>query len=282
MHSLFTLNLDLERAGKVICVQSLPFDTARETLLLLSPVGTQCCYMKNAALFLISHFNLIILESDTWLAYANEAGVNPEEGVADFIRQFNAALPEPVRVDALVGYCSSAPLALLAANQGACRTLLLLNGAYFLKDDGVIKSQYERDVERMMQSIPQGNCAQVYEAVSLLHTKSAYTPSDYRYQQVRPLRELSAFRQYLTFLNSLASLESVRIAKTVKTPTLVWCGSQDRYTDTASSRYIAQLLPHGELVEDPDGQHHDFVDGHERLYLTMTHFLTRHKQRAIQ
>ncbi len=102
MHSLFTLNLDLERAGKVICAQSLPFDTARETLLLLSPVGTQCCYMKNAALFLISHFNLIILESDTWLAYANEAGVNPEEGVADFIRQFNAALPEPVRVDALV------------------------------------------------------------------------------------------------------------------------------------------------------------------------------------
>jgi len=282
MHTLFTLNLNLERAGEVICVQSLPFDPARETLLLLSPVGTQCFYLKNAALFLISHFNLIILESDTWLAYANAAGVNPEEGVADFIRQFNAALPETVRVDALVGYCSSAPLALLAASQGACRTLLLLNGAYFLNAEGVSKSQYERDVERMMQSIPQGTCAQVYEAVSLLHTNSAYPPSDYRYQQVRPLRELSAFRQYLTLLNSLASLELVRTAQAVKTPTLVWCGSQDRYTDTSSSRYIAQLLPHSELVEDPEGQHHDFVDGHEHLYQAMTGFLARHEQRAIQ
>lgn len=37
MHSLFTLNLDLERAGKVICVQSLPFDTARETLYCCRP-----------------------------------------------------------------------------------------------------------------------------------------------------------------------------------------------------------------------------------------------------
>ncbi|KTS76466.1 coronamic acid synthetase CmaE [Pseudomonas oryzihabitans] len=282
MHSLLTLDLNLERAGKVICVQSVPFDPARETLLLLSPVGTQCFYLENAALFLISHFNLIILESDTWLAYASAPGVDPAEGVADFIRQFNAALPETVRVDALVGYCSSAPLALLAASQGACRTLLLLNGAYFLKDEGVSKSQYERDVERMMQAIPQGNCAQVYEAVSLLHINSAYPPSDYRYQQVRPLRELSAFRQYLMFLNSLASLELVRTAQNVKTPTLVWCGSQDRYTDTASSRYIAQLLPHSELVEDPDGQHHDFVDGQETVYQAIIRFLALHKQRAVQ
>ncbi|WP_017477827.1 alpha/beta fold hydrolase [Pseudomonas sp. PAMC 26793] len=282
MHSLFTLTLNLERAGKVICVQSLPFDPARATLLLLSPVGTQCFYMKNAALFLISRFNLIILESDALLAYAAAADLAPDEGVADFIRQFYAALPKAVHVDALVGYCSSAPLALLAASLGACSTLLLLNGAYFLKNDEVSKSQYERDVERMMQSIPQGNCAQVYEAVSLLHANSAYTPSDYRYQQVRPLRELPAFRQYLTFLNSLASLEVARTAQAVQAPTLVWCGSQDRYTDTASSRYIAKWLPHSELVEDPDGQHHDFVDGHKQLYQAMTRFLTHHQQRAVQ
>ena len=178
MHSLFTLTLNLERAGKVICVQSLPLDPARATLLLLSPVGTQCFYMKNAALFLISRFNLIILESDALLAYAAAADLAPDEGVADFLRQFHAALPKAVHVDALVGYCSSAPLALLAASLGACRTLLLLNGAYFLKNDEVSKSQYERDVERMMQSIPQGNCARVYEAGSLVHANSAYTPSD--------------------------------------------------------------------------------------------------------
>jgi coronamic acid synthetase CmaE aminoacyltransferase len=54
MHSLFNLTLNLSRAGSVACVQSLPVDPTRPTLLLLSPVGTQCFYMKNAALFLIS------------------------------------------------------------------------------------------------------------------------------------------------------------------------------------------------------------------------------------
>lgn len=109
MHSLFTSTLDLQRAGKVICVRSLPFDPTRETLLLLAPVGTQCFYMKNAALFLISHFNLVILESDALLSYAAAAGLAPSEGVADFVRQLHAALPEAVSVDAVVGYCSSAP-----------------------------------------------------------------------------------------------------------------------------------------------------------------------------
>ena len=52
MHSLFNLTLNLSRAGSVACVQSLPVDPTRPTLLLLSPVGTQCFYMKNAALFL--------------------------------------------------------------------------------------------------------------------------------------------------------------------------------------------------------------------------------------
>ncbi|AZC25963.1 alpha/beta fold hydrolase [Pseudomonas sessilinigenes] len=282
MHSLFTSTLDLQRAGKVICVRSLPFDPTRETLLLLAPVGTQCFYMKNAALFLISHFNLVILESDALLSYAAAAGLAPSEGVADFVRQLHAALPEAVSVDAVVGYCSSAPLALLAAAQGVCSKLLLLNGAYFLKGDDIAKSQYERDVERMMQSIPQGNWAQVYEAVSLLHDNSGLAPSDYRYQQIRPLRERQAFHQYLTFLNHLATLEVAATAQAVEAPTLVWCGGNDSYTDTASSRYVARWLPNGELVEDPAGHHHDFVDGHERLYQAMMHFLTRHQPRAAR
>lgn len=275
MHSLFPLTLNLPRAGKVICVQSLPIDPTRETLLLLSPVGTQCFYMKNAALFFISRFNVIILESDALLSYASTAQLTPSAGVSDFFTQLRTALPEGVCLDALVGYCSSAPLALLAATQGACRKLLLLNGAYFLRGDEIAKSQYERDVERMMQSIAQGNWAQVYEAVSLIHTACSYTPSDYRYQQVRPLRELQAFHQYLTFLNHLASLEVASTAQAVKTPTLVWCGSNDRYTDTASSKYVAQWLPDCQLIEDPAGHHHDFVDGHEQLYQAMSCFLTR-------
>lgn len=282
MHSLFNLTLNLSRAGSVACVQSLPVDPTRPTLLLLSPVGTQCFYMKNAALFLISRFNLIILESDAVLSYATATAPTPSEGIADFYRQLCAALPEGMQVDALVGYCSSAPVALLAGAQGACRALLLLNGAYFLPGDAIAKSQYERDVERMMQSIPLGNWAQVYEAVRLLHANSRYAPSDYRYQQVRPLREVEAFRQYLVFLNHLKTLEITHAAQAVETPTLVWCGGNDGYTDTASSKYVATWLAHAELVEDPVGQHHDFVDGHEPLYQAMTALLNRHAPRAAR
>ncbi|MDH1624077.1 alpha/beta fold hydrolase [Stutzerimonas stutzeri] len=281
MPNLYTLTLDLPRAGKVVCVQSLPLDSARETLLLLAPVGTQSFYLKNAALFFINRFNLIILESDALLSYASAADLTPSESIADFFGQLRLALPNKFHVDALVGYCSSAPLALLAAAQGACRTLLLLNGAFFLQGDEIAKSQYERDVERMMQSISLGNWAQVYESVSLLHTNSHYPPDDYRYQQVRPLRERQAFHQYLIFLNELAALEVASTARAVDAPTLVWCGGNDRYTDTASSKYVAKWLTHVELVEDPVGQHHDFVDGHEPLYQAMTSFLTRHAPRAI-
>lgn len=282
MHSLFTRTLDLQDAGKVACVQSLPVDSTRETLLLLSPVGTQCFYMQNAALFFTSRFNLMILESDVLLSYASTAKRTLSEAIVEFFQQLRAALPEGMRVDALVGYCSSAPLALQAAAHGVCRKLLLLNGAYFLKDDESSKSQYERDVERMMQSIAQGNWAQVYESVSVLHTNTGYTPSDYRYQQVRPLREPLAFQQYLTFLNGLASLEVADAARAVVVPSLVWCGGNDRYTDTASSKYVAQWLPHGELVEDPTGHHHDFVDGHAPLYQAMTRFLGRCAPRTTQ
>lgn len=274
MQSMVTSILNLERAGKVVSLQSRPFDPSKKTLLLLSPVGTQCSYMTNAALFLINQFNLIILESDAVLSYAIGTDLNPTAGVIDFFWQMHKELTEHVTVDGLMGYCSSAPVALIAATQGSCRKLLLLNGAYFLKEHNVAKSQYERDVERMMRSIHQCNFAEVYSAVSTLYANSVYPQSDYRYQQVRPFRELQAFRQYLMFLNSLTDLKVVSAAEAINMPAFVWCASKDQYTESSSSKYISQLLRNSKLVEDPQGRHHDFVDGHKGLYNAMTRFLT--------
>lgn len=237
------------------------FSRKKKTIISLTPIGTQCVYFENILPKMERLYNSLVVETDSLIEIAVKAHSSPADYVPKMIRALVDHSQPNTTIDGIIGYCSSVAVAIMVADKIRCENVFLLNGAFFLREDSVEKTQYEKDIDRMVSYLEKEQHQDIYKYVSALYSIRDGHENSEEKQKTRPFRTFESFETYLRNLKILFDCDICEIAKKIRTKVSIFYGGVDDYVHKTSSVHMAKHFEKIELMEDPSGGHHDWIRG---------------------
>ncbi|KVL30852.1 alpha/beta fold hydrolase [Burkholderia sp. MSMB1835] len=244
-------------------------------LTLILPFGLRVDAARTLCSLLASEFNVV-----TWQGRSlcdqppgpHESGLTPEAHVRDMCSVLDAL---GVRKTGVVGFCSGAGIALVAATIEGSRIdrLALVCGEYMLSPAVCPQSNFQREVDSLLPLAAEGinYAAALCEKLAASRVRaSSRTEFD---DEVR-MPFSSAARLYRHGLNYLSyrGTDFMALAGGVPHPTRLISTDRDEQVSAASSQVIAALLRNAEQHLVVPGDHYEILRGRNAVNDSIVEF----------
>ncbi len=253
----------------------------RPDLVLVLPFGVRHQIAERLYPVLAADFNVITWESRFVLdldADANDAAIEAATHARDMahvIAQSRAWRPDaPAHVD-VVGYCSGAGVAMLAAARNArrIRRLALVSGEYMLPPTLCRQSAFQREVDLLLPA-----AASSMERARMLAEKIAAAAgrkapaSEFEAFVSLPFSSAEHLHRYGMNYLAYRSVDFLRIAQEVPQPTLVVAARDDLQVGVDSAYIVSSRLPGARGVKTVDGDHYELCRGQQAMTSLLSAF----------
>lgn len=237
-------------------------DPHRPWLLIALPFGIPVEVAAAALDAFRPAFNVMTWENryvlDLDVPFAGEEPLAPADHVEDMLSVMAALGVERCR---LIGYCSGAGFALVAATEHPDRfsDLVLVNGEFQLFRRSHVATTYQRSIDRflpvvagdretaawMFATMPDGAAGKGQDSPLWLQMNTPFSSEE------RLFRYARAYMAYRDF-------DALAVAPRVPHSTLVIGGRRDEHTNLENAETIAEAIPQATLVVDGDADHYAF------------------------
>lgn len=236
----------------------------RPWLLIALPFGIPVEIAASAVAAFRPAFNVITWENryvlDLDVPFAGEEPLAPSDHVDDMLSVMAALGVERCR---LVGYCSGAGFALLAATEHPERfsDLVLVNGEFQLFRRGHVATTYQRSIDSFLPMVGSNRetaASMFITMAEVAGAREAREDSPLQQQMNFPFGHQERLFRYGRSYMAYRDFDAPTIASRVSHNALVIAGRRDEHTDPENAQAIAEAIPQATLVVDEDGDHYAF------------------------
>lgn len=226
-------------------------------------------------------YNVVTWESRLFSADRNQAvqasQVTVEKHVKDL--QILANMFSPDEAAILLGYCSGAGIAMLAAakHPELFSQIILVSGEFMLLNHPDCVSANAKDVGQLLPIAAQSQ-EKASMVLSLIQQAGALNKNTQTPDAVRlPYSDPVLFHRYALNYESYRNTNFINIARILPQPALVLSGSCDLQTNSRSAQKICEYLAESKLLIIPQGDHYELLKVNE-TYLDAIHsFIKLHQ-----
>lgn len=253
-----------------------PWDRGRQTVIVILPFGAAVDLARLLCNRLLNRFNVVTWQARMILDDPEQSPdlsrSTPEMHVAD-MASILSLLDVPQA--AVLGYCSGAGIALLAAQHHPEKLsrLALVSGEYVLPSHTCPRSRYQSDIDSLLPLA----AASRRNAIAISKKLQARpAPDDDPIAGATSLPFAHPETLYRFAVNYLAyrQLDLLEVAADVPHVALVAVGDRDEQVTVRSSELIHQRLKGGRFHLDPTADHYDVCRGATALNEAVLHFLS--------
>lgn len=239
-------------------------DRAKPSALLALPLGLPLEIARAVFDRLGPALNVVTWEAryilSTELEFTGDEPLGPAAQVDDMLHIVRA-----LQIDTctLIGYCSGATTALLAAREHpeVFTHLVLVNGEYLLsRDKACPATEYQRSLEAFLPAVASGRkqASRIFARmgdIAMAGKQGERTELD---RQINlPFSNEEYLFRYAKSYMAFRGLDTLALARAVRQPAFVVTGRQDVHCSTASSEAIADAIAGAERFVDDRGDHHE-------------------------
>lgn len=253
-----------------------PWDSRRATIIVVLPFGAAVDMARPLCLRMIRHFNVVTWQArmilDDQELTPDLSRSTPEMHVADMM-SILSLLSVP-KAD-VIGYCSGAGIALLAAQRQPHRLsrLALVSGEYVLPERTCPRSRYQNDIDSLLPlaATSRRNAIAIFKKLS---TRPALNDDPIASAVTLPFSHPETLYRFAVNYLAYRQLDLLEVAAEVSHVALVAVGGRDEQVTVRSSELIQQRLRGGQLHVDPAADHYDVCRGATALNDTVLRFLS--------
>ncbi len=246
---------------------------SNQWIALLIPFGLTLAVTEPFFAYFAQRYNVVSLESRLILAPAEQALKHGQLSVDNHVADLLTILDQlQIEKSILVGYCSGAGIALMAANQHPERfdNLILANGEYTLLNKSSCVTQFGNDVDSLftIAAKSEKNAQLVLSKIQADSPEQVNSPEQANSpEQVNsipeginyPFSQPHYFYRYAVNYLAYKQTNFEHQAQQIKQQTLLISGQQDLQTNANSSAHMKNLIDHAQLFIDPQGDHYELL-----------------------
>lgn len=250
--------------GAILNCCHTALDKHKPSLLITLPFGVPASLARAAFDRFAPDFNVVTWESRYVLNLDQEFSGNekmaPADHVEDMICIVRALETGPCR---LIGYCSGAGIALLAARQhpDVFTRLILVNGEYQLFRKGHRPTNYQRSFDTFLPLVATSRQQAGFmfaKRAEIAAASNAGAQSELDRQITLPFtKEEYLFRYAKTYMG-YRSFDALAVARELRRSTLVITGRKDAHASMEHSEVVSDAIPGSERFIDDQGDHYEF------------------------
>jgi pimeloyl-ACP methyl ester carboxylesterase len=212
-------------------------------------------------------FNVITWENryvlDLDLPFGGDEPLAPTDHVGDMLSVLAALEVERCR---LIGYCSGAGFALVAAREHPDRfsDLVLVNGEFQLFRRGHVATAYQRSIDSFLPVVASDRetAASIFTTMAEVAEAGEEHDSLLQRQMNFPFGNGERLFRYARSYMAYRDFDAAAVACRVSQSTLVIAGRRDEHTDPENAQAIAEAIPRATLLVDEDADHYAFCRAH--------------------
>ncbi|MDQ1744224.1 MAG: hypothetical protein QOE23_2563 [Pseudonocardiales bacterium] len=275
--------LDCERgslavAGLVIRYHYTAPDPDKPWLLIALPFGIPVEIAAAALDAFRPAFNVITWANryalDLDVPFSGDEPLSPTDHVEDML----SVLAElGVRRCRLIGYCSGAGIALVAAREHPDRfsDLVLVNGEFQLFQRGHVATAYQRSIDSFLPVVARDRetAESIFSTMAEVAAAGEVPDSLLQRQMNYPFGHVERLFRYARSYLAYRDFDAATVAGGVPQSTLVIAGRRDEHTDPENSQAIAQAIPRATLLMDDEGDHYAFCKPRSATLAAITRHL---------
>jgi pimeloyl-ACP methyl ester carboxylesterase len=201
--------------------------------------------------------NRYVLNLD--VPFAGDEPLAPTDHVDDMLSVMAALGVERCR---LIGYCSGAGFALVAATEhpGRFSDLVLVNGEFQLFRRSHVATTYQRSIDRFLPVVASDRETAAWMFTTMPEVAAAGEGHDSPLQRQMniPFSHEERLFRYARSYMAYRDFDAPAVACRVPHSTLVIAGRRDEHTDPENAQAIAEAIPRATLLVDEDADHYAF------------------------
>lgn len=253
----------LATAGLTIRYHHTAPDPEKRWLLIALPFGIPVAVAAAALDAFRPAFNVITWENryvlNLDLPFAGDEPLAPSDQVGDMLAVMAALGVERCR---LIGYCSGAGFALLAASEHPDRfsDLVLVNGELQLFRHDHVTTTYQRSIDRFLPLVASDRetASWMFTTMADAAPSGAGQDSPLQRQMNVPYGHQERLFRYAKSYMAYRDFDALGLADRVPHSTLVIAGRRDEHTDPENGEAIAAAIPEATLLVDEEADHYAF------------------------
>jgi len=232
-------------------------------LVVALPFGIPVSVLAPALAALRPAFNVITWESrylfDLDVPFTGEEALAPDDHVDDMLAVLAALQVDRCR---LIGYCSGAGFALLAATRrpDCFRDVVLVSGEFQLFRRGHAATAYQHSIDGFLPVVAQSRetAAAIFTTMAEVSAAAADEETQLQRQMNAPFTSEERLFRYACSYMAYRDFDALTLARQVTQPTLVIGGGCDEHTRPENAHAIADALPRATLHVDEHADHYAF------------------------
>ncbi|BAI73712.1 coronamic acid synthetase (plasmid) [Azospirillum sp. B510] len=163
-------------------------------------------------------------------------------------------------IAAVIGFCSSAIPAMIIARHlnKNCNRLILINGAYFPEDNNLDRTQYERDVGKMISHLNTDGFRAFFDLVHSLYSMKVGIDKEST-PVTKAFSSFESFDRYLNSIKFLSMCNTEEIAANIEAYTHILIGGNDQIVNPSAAMRLSENFINSQKFIDPIGNHYDWL-----------------------
>ena len=251
-------------SGAILNCGHTTLDKEKRSILISLPFGVPLSVARAAFEKFGRGFNVVTWESRYILNldqdFAGDEKLAPRQYVEDML-----CILKALEIDTchLIGYCSGAGIALLAAHQhpDTFRDLVLVNGEYQLFRKGHKTTDYQRSIDMFMPLVAASRTQAGFLFSKMTEiSKVSKEGSDSELDRLINMpfsQEEYLFRYAKTYM-AYRDFDALAIAAKVPQDTFVLTGQLDEHSNMENSEAVDDCIPKSKKFVDVKGDHYEF------------------------
>lgn len=233
------------------------------SVVVVLPFGVPNAVARSAFRCLGPKYNVVTWEAryilDSAAPFSGVEALSPDVQVDDLLSVLDA-----LGIDrcCLVGFCSGAGIALVAATEHPDRftDVILVSGEYQLFRHGHRATPYERSVDGFLPIVAQSRAqaTAVFSKMADLGKAARGVQSDLQKQINVPFTDAEYLFRYAKTYMAYRDFDAVAVAPNVTQPTFVVAGALDEHTRVENSQVVAARIPRSTVFIDDVADHYGF------------------------
>ncbi|WP_394827821.1 alpha/beta fold hydrolase [Pendulispora albinea] len=255
---------------------SRPWDAQKPALTFVLPFGTKYDIAQPLFEQLGARFNVLTWEArmilDDPRADVDVARITPAMHVADMmsvLARFGVARSD------VIGYCSGAGIALLAAQQypSSFSRLLLVAGEYVLPRHTCARTRFQEDVDALLPLAAKSK-AHASAVFSRIPQREGVASDPVRRAAALPFSRPEYLHRFGANYVQYRHVRFLEVARSIAHTALVLVGRRDEQVTVESSALIHEKLAHSRFHVDPAADHYDVCRGNTTIERRVLEFLS--------
>lgn len=195
--------------------------------------------------------------------------------VASTMFDHRRAGDEPGRPVDVIGYCSGAGIAMLAASMSAraVRRLALVSGEYALPSHACARTSFQNDVAVILP-MAAASLVDAGRLAERINAGSRAARSEFHDHVSIPFSSAEHLHRFGLNYVAYDAVDLRRVARSLTQPTVLVSLGEDQQVTSASARLVAAEIPSATVVELPGGDHYELCRGAAPLVEAVMGFLS--------